>query len=261
MSRPATKRDSQPRYSRGAVRFVLTFERLSSQLGLSHLLYALSGFPFWLLLKVFVEWRNDIQIIGKENFRKGEGCFLLCNHSSVGEAPMLAAHFFPWRAMWFPAKAEFYKTWLTGLGFMIATACHAFPVRRGERDVAAIRLIDTLLKKGDNVLLFPEGTRSTDGQLGRGKKGVGMIVHKAQPKVVPVYATGFEKIFPPGRLRVHSGKKAFIIFGEAIDLDDYYAQELSKPVAQGIVDRVMEAIGRLKDEHEGRPAPQESGAE
>jgi len=168
----------------------------------------------------------------------------------MGEAPMLAAHFFPWRAMWFPAKAEFYKTWWLGLGFMIITACHAFPVRRGERDVSAIRLIDTLLKKGDNVLLFPEGTRSKEGQLGRGKKGVGMIVHKARPKVVPVYATGFEEIFPPDRLRVCGGKKAFIVFGEAIDLQDFYDEKLSSSVAQGIVDRVMEAIGTLKSQHE-----------
>jgi len=250
MPRPVPERDSRPRYSRGVVRFVLHFERLSSELGLSHLLYALSGFPFWLLLKFFVEWRNDIQILGKENFPSGQGCFLLCNHTSMGEAPMLAAHFFPWRAMWFPAKAEFYKNWFVGLGFMMITACHAFPVRRGERDVAAIRLIDTLLKKGDNVLLFPEGTRSKDGQLGRGKKGVGMIVHKARPKVVPVYATGFEEIFPPGQLRVCGGKKAVIMFGEALDLEDCYDQDLSSPVAQGIVDRVMEGIASLKAEHE-----------
>jgi len=235
-----------------AVKSILAFQRVTSRLGLAHLFYAICGVIPYLFLQATIGWRNEIEILGEENFPKDQGCFLLCNHTSMGEAPMLAVHFFPWRAMWFPAKAEFYKNWPISLIWTFITASHTFPVRRGERDASAIRLIETFLKKGDNVLLFPEGSRSRDGELKPGKKGVGMIIHNARPAVIPVYATGFADIVPPGKKRIYGGKKATIIFGERLNLDHYYAQDLSKDVARGIVDEVMSAIAELKSAHERR---------
>ena len=263
MSKSGSKRRSRARYSKSAVRFVLSFERFTARVGIAHVVYALVGFPFWLYLKIVVMWRNHIEIIGQENFSKDQGYFLLCNHRSMGEAPLLAAHMFPWTPFWFPAKAEFFKNWFVSLVFMAATACHAFPVRRGERDFAAIRLIETLLKKGDNILLFPEGSRSPDGRLQKGKKGVGMIIHNARPQVLPVYAEGFEEIWPPGTfIPYRGGRRALIVYGEPIDLQRYYEEPLSTPVAQGIVDDVMDAIGELQKRYGTTPPePADSGDE
>ncbi|MEE2829122.1 MAG: lysophospholipid acyltransferase family protein [Myxococcota bacterium] len=226
---------------------MLAAERFMAQVGLSKLVYLLAGWPFWLLLKLFVVRRNEIVVEGAENFSKDQGYFLLCNHTSMGEAPLLAAHFFP-RPFWFPAKAEFFKNWFVGPLFVVATAWHAFPVRRGERDLASIRLMETLLEKGDNVLLFPEGTRSEDGELRRGKKGVGMIIHNARPQVLPVYAEGFDKIWKPGaKLPGGVGQRGRIVIGKPLQLDSWYDQKLSSAVGQGIVDEVMAAIAELKD--------------
>ena len=117
--------------------------------------------------------------------------------------------------------------------------------------MAAIRLIETLLQKGDNILLFPEGSRSEDGELGRGKKGVGMIIHNAQPQVLPVYVKGFDKIWLPGeKLPFGVGQRGRIVIGKPLQLDPWYEQKLNSEVGQGIVDEVMAAIAELKDRPE-----------
>lgn len=257
MVAPSPRKAPSRRYSATLVRWVLAVERFMAKVGLSKLIYMLSGWPFWLLLKLMVMRRNEIVVEGAENFSKNQGHFLLCNHTSMGEAPLLAAHFFP-RPFWFPAKAEFFKNWGVGLVFVIATAWHAFPVRRGERDLAAIRLIETLLQKGDNVLLFPEGTRSEDGKVGRGQKGVGMIIYNAQPQVLPVYVEGFDKIWLPGaKLPSGVGQRGRIVIGKPLQLDPWYEQKLNSEVGQGIVDEVMAAIAKLKDRPERLDADQE----
>ena len=231
------------------VRFVLRLQSRLSRWGLADILYVLSSFPIFATFRLLVMARNRIDVVGRDRLPpKGTGFFLLSNHISMAEGPTVACLLWP-RPFWFPAKAEFYRSWIRGLGWLLLTGMRTFPVRRGERDGDAISLMEQVLHAGDSVLLFPEGTRSRDGALQPGKKGVGMIIHNARPVVVPVYVQGFERIWQPGR-RLPWGRRqrARVVFGEPLDLDEFYAQPFSPETGQRIADAVMNEIARLKAE-------------
>ena len=237
----------KPRYNRRLVEFVLAMERAMVRWGISDLVYFVVGGPLAALVYCIFFLKHGVDIRGRENLPpRGTGFFLLCNHISKAEAPAIAAWLYP-RPFWFPSKAEFYKSWIVAFFWQMLTALHTFPVRRGERDLKAVGLMRELLKNGKNVLLFPEGTRSLDGELLPGKRGVGMIVHQAQPLVLPIYVRGFEAQWPTGHLLPKlSAPRSLISIGPLMDLSKYWDRELDREVAQGIVDDVMLEIARLK---------------
>lgn len=252
MSETGPEAPPEPRargYDATVVRKVIALLRFLLRHGVADLVYTGIGFPFWLLYRGIFSVANDCRLEGLEHVPpKGAGCFLLSNHISMGEGPALGAHFFP-EPMWFPSKAEFYSNWLTATLYLIFTGVHTIPVRRGERDHEAISLVEDLLRRGDRVLLFPEGTRSRDGELLPGKPGVGMIIHSARPMVIPCYVHGFDRVFRPGSLLLPSvGQRTLIRFGPPIDLDRFYGLPFGKESGQAIVDEVMVAIGKLKDQ-------------
>ena len=117
----------------------------------------------------------------------------------------------------------------------------------------AIRHMEDLLRAGESILLFPEGTRSKDGTLGRGKVGVGKIVHDARPVVVPAYVEGFDRILSRGKLVPATGIHSYLVFGEPLPMDDLFDGEPGRETSQAIVDRVMVAIEELRDELHARP--------
>jgi 1-acyl-sn-glycerol-3-phosphate acyltransferase len=226
-------------------------EQFIMRVGLSDLIYAVVGAPFAFSVYCYFFWKHGVEIRGKENIPpKGTGFFLLCNHVSKAEAPVIGAYLYP-RPFWFPSKAEFYKGWVTGFLWQLVTAFHTFPVRRGERDGGSVSLMADLLARGKNVLLFPEGTRSQDGELLPGKRGVGMIIHQARALVLPVYVRGFAEQWPTGHLLpLLKAPGSLISFGEPMDLSRYWDEPLGRDVAQDIVTDVMAEIGRLKSEVE-----------
>ena len=97
----------------------------------------------------------------------------------------------------------------------------------------AVGFMGELLRRGKNVLLFPEGTRSSDGELLPGKRGVGMIVHDAKALVLPVYVRGFADQWPTGHMApALTAGPALVSFGPPMDLSQYWDQRLNRDVAQ-----------------------------
>jgi 1-acyl-sn-glycerol-3-phosphate acyltransferase len=205
------------------------------------------GLLFWyLVFKVF----NRVKILGQENIpRRGErGVLILGNHISAVDPFAVAATSMPffspvwWRA---PAKAELFnipivKTILSSWG--------AIPVLRGHRDLDAIGLMVALLHSSV-IVAFPEGRRSTDGQLLPGRPGVGKVIHSARPKkVIPVYIQGTDTLLPKGKILPRLFKTVTIHYGKPLDLSCYYSQPGSVMVSQQIIDEVMREIAHLKEQ-------------
>ena len=100
------------------------------------------------------------------------------------------------RPFHFMARSSLFRNPLFGL---LIRSLNAFPVRRGEIDHHAIRETIRLLEAGHVVLVFPEGTRTSDGSIGRPRGGLGMIAARAGVPIVPAIVEGAFESWPRQR--------------------------------------------------------------
>ena len=119
---------------------------------------------------------------------------LVSNHLSVLDPPLVggAAD----RQLSFLAKAELFEIPMFG---RLIRALNARPVRREGADASALREALRTLAEGRALLVFPEGTRGTEGELRPAKAGAGMLAVLSGAAVVPVYITGSGRAWPRGR--------------------------------------------------------------
>ncbi|GAA2936097.1 lysophospholipid acyltransferase family protein [Streptomyces enissocaesilis] len=149
------------------------------------------------------------------------------------------------RRITFLAKAEYFtgpglKGRLTAAFFRSAGQ---IPVDRSGKDAgkAAIREGLGVLSKGELLGIYPEGTRSHDGRLYKGKVGVAAMALKAQVPVVPCAMVGTFEIQPPGQT-VPRIKRVTIRFGEPLDFSRYAGMEDEKAALRAVTDEIMYAI-------------------
>ena len=92
------------------------------------------------------------------------------------------------------------------------------------------------------MVLFPEGTRSRDGSIGRGRAGAGMVISETHPNVVPVTIEGMDRVLPIGARFPRIGQRISIYFGRPICFADLEGAPSNRENAQIIVDRVMDRV-------------------
>ncbi len=178
---------------------------------------------------------NRLQVSGLEHIPGQGGVLLVSNHISGYDTvflPSAVSLRHPLQLIWAPAKEELFRNPLLGALFR---SWGAFPVRRG-RDVRAGKQLGGLLQS-EKVMLFPEGTRHKDGQLGKGNRGVGKLIYDHRPSVIPTALSGINQWRFPG-----FGQSGEVRFGGPIDFSDLYQCEDSKATHLLIVERVMAAI-------------------
>ncbi|BEU87645.1 lysophospholipid acyltransferase family protein [Selenomonas sp. TAMA-11512] len=129
------------------------------------------------------------QSSGAENLPKEGGVLVAANHMSNLDPPLLAT-FLP-RPLSYMAKQELFEVPLLGA---IIRAAHAFPVKRGKSDRAAIKAAVTALKEGRCVGIFPEGTRSADGKRRAAEAGVALLAAMTGVPVLPAAISGTERV-------------------------------------------------------------------
>ena len=114
----------------------------------------------------------------------------------------------------------------------------AFPVVRGSGDMSVIETSIEKLKSGRNLVIFPEGTRSKDGKVGKGKTGVAMIAAMAGADVIPV------GIIFEGKLKFRS--KVTVKFGKPVSADKIAVSEKPAPrELKAVKQTIMQSITEL----------------
>lgn len=172
-----------------------------------------------------------IRIEGEENIPQS-GTFVVCaNHKSNLDPPMLGVCL-PIRLRYM-AKEELFHNRFFG---KLIRALGAFPIRRGKSDVGALRAAVKMLKGGEWVAVFPEGGRSHDGHLRKGKQGAALIAAMAGVDILPVGISGEYKPF----------RKMTVRFGAPISMRQYAEKKPTSEDLQKITDeQIMPTIAAL----------------
>lgn len=173
-----------------------------------------------------------IKVSGKENFPKEGGVLVCTNHIDALDPPVVGITC-P-RPVHFMAKEELFE--MPILKQLIPTL-NAFPVKRGMSDRKAMRTALGILKEGKVVGLFPEGTRSKDGQLQEGLAGAGFFALRGNAKVVPCAIIGPYKPLSPLK----------VAYGKPIDMAPYRERKAS---AEEVTAVIMSEIQKLIDANE-----------
>jgi 1-acyl-sn-glycerol-3-phosphate acyltransferase len=168
-------------------------------------LYWISRFGVLTALKL----KYRLHIHGREHIPLKGGAVIVANHSSYLDPPVMCSCIDS-RIVHFMARDTLFKSRFSRWYFR---SVRVIPIDRTRGDLGALRQAIATLKEGKVIGLFPEGTRSPDGQMREAKGGIGFLIAKGSVPVVPIYIDGTYKAFPkgasklrPARLSVRVGK-------------------------------------------------------
>ncbi|GAB3280927.1 lysophospholipid acyltransferase family protein [Parasphingorhabdus pacifica] len=202
------------------------------------------------------------EIVGADNVPSRGPVILAPNHLSIADS-FIVPLVLP-RRVAFLAKAEYFQGSGArgGLARWLFGSLGAIPVERGRGRAAqeALLAAERVLADGGAFGIHPEGTRSPDGRLYRGRTGVARLALRSGAPVVPVALTGTERLQPPGK-RIPRITPVEVRFGEPIDFSRYAGMDGSLPVLRSITDEIMYAISELSEqEYVDRYQPPTSAA-
>lgn len=205
---------------------------------------------YWLLKRVLlgpillVVYRPWVE--GAENVPATGPAIIAGNHLTVVDSlfmPLVVE-----RKVVFLAKSDYFtergvKGWLKRIFF---GGTGNVPIDRsgGKASEAALRTGLKILERGDLLGIYPEGTRSPDGRLYRGRTGVARMALEARAPVVPVAMIGTFEMQPPGRI-IPKVRRPGVRFGKPLDFSRYYGMESDRYVLRAITDEIMYALMQL----------------
>lgn len=193
------------------------------------MLYRLGRVLFRLFFSVCYRW----EVEGKEHI-PDQGPVVVCpNHIHNLDPPLVGAAMD--RKVYFMAKEELFR-----IPILAPLIRHlgAFPVRRGASDRIAFKRAMEILREGKVLAIFPEGTRSRSGRLGKAHPGAALIAIKGKADVVPAAIIGPYRLF----------RKVRIVFGPPFRLDFPPNCKINSELLRKQSSRIMEKIeGLLQD--------------
>jgi 1-acyl-sn-glycerol-3-phosphate acyltransferase len=195
------------------------------------------------LFKCFLLVWHRLGIRGAENIPDEGGVMIASNHASYLDPPVVGVgyrkrpvHFMARDTLW---KPGFGKWWMDSVG--------CIPVARGTGDRRALTTTIKMLKEGKVVSMFPEGTRTEDGELQEAKGGVAFIIEKSGCVVVPAYIDGSFAAHAKGAKFIKP-KKVTITYGKPITQEDFQALGTGRDAYDAHAALIMERIAQLKSE-------------
>lgn len=200
--------------------------------------YRILKIVLYAFLKVFY----GLEVAGLENIPEKGGFIMAVNHVSYLDPPVIGA--VSPRRVRFMAREGLFKIPL----FRTFIRIFSFPVRRGKPRPSEIKEAVQRLKKGELIIVFPEGSRSVDGEFLGAKRGLSVIAAMSRVPVVPVFIKGTEKALPVGA-RLLRPAKINVVFGSPLVM---YKQETEKQFQERINRDIIKEINDLKSRVKAR---------
>jgi len=179
------------------------------------------------------------RLVHREFLPESGGALIVANHVSFLDPAVVGACFR--KPIYYLARKTLFKGFL---GWLLPRI-QVLPVDLGKGDLASMKRILSLLKEGNRVLIFPEGTRSPDGSLQPAAAGIGFIIGKGEVPVIPVRIFGAHECWPrkaswprPGRITVVAGPPVdFSLLPEGLTGRESY---------QACADQVMKSLAAIQ---------------
>lgn len=205
---------------------------------------------YWLFKYIFMgplfQLLGRPKVEGLEYVPSSGPAILASNHLAVADSfylPLVVR-----RRITFLAKAEYFtgtglKGWFTRWFYTVAGQV---PIDRSNADAAqaALDTAERLLREGKLLGMYPEGTRSPDGRLYKGKTGLARLALQTGVPVIPVAMTGTNVVNPPGKKMLRFGRVT-VRFGKPMDFSRFEGLEGNRFIERAIIDEVIYELMRL----------------
>jgi 1-acyl-sn-glycerol-3-phosphate acyltransferase len=199
---------------------------------------------YWIfkgILKPLLLATYDLRVQGLENVPKKGPAIIAANHLSFLDSffiPLMIKR----RKVTYLAKADYFNSWKTAWFFRMVGQ---IPIERNDKSQAREALgagVD-VLKGGKLLGIYPEGTRSPDGKLYRGRTGVARLALAAKVPVIPCGLMGTEEVMPKNAKRPRLRHVTIAVrFGSPLEFTDYWGRQEDRTVLRTVTDDVMNAI-------------------
>ena len=197
-----------------------------------------------LLTTVFRPW-----VTGLENVPRTGPLIVVCNHLSFVDSVFLPLMID--RQMAFLAKSDYF----TGKGIrgwfirFFMTSAGQLPIDRsgGKASEASLNAGLQVLADGGVLAIYPEGTRSPDGRMYRGRTGVARMILEAHVPVIPAAVIGTEKVMPLGS-NIPKVHRVGVVIGEPLDFSRFEGMETDRFVLRSITDEIIYEMNALSEQ-------------
>lgn len=190
-----------------------------------------------IVFTLYGHWR----VVGLENIPREGGVLFASNHASYVDPPLAWAAAYRRRHIWGIAKSEL---WDNRVIAYLLDCIGVLPIHRGSTDKALFRMSLDLLARGETVGMFPEGSRSADGELQPARPGIALLVQKSGVPVVPIAVMGTFEMLPRGASRPRPAR-LIVAFGKPLTFPPKTSRE-------AITDAIMASIAEMMTSN-GRP--------
>jgi 1-acyl-sn-glycerol-3-phosphate acyltransferase len=208
--------------------------------------------PVWklaqLLVRVWATLAFDLKVYGVRNVPRTGGVLIVSNHQGNLDPPLLGVRL-P-RPMSYMAKSELFRNRIFA---WLIRSLGAFPVKQGTGDVGAIKETVSRLQEGRVINIFPEGSRTENGEIGPMLPGVALVVRRAGVPIVPAAIVGSFEAWPRGR-KMYRRHPVRIAYGPPLDVKGLRSDQIVAQIDQSIR-RLFDGLrtGRMSDHVAAQP--------
>jgi cytidylate kinase len=193
----------------------------------------------WLFFGAAYRTLFGLRIIGRENLILSGPVLIASNHQSYLDPPLIG-NLYQTEMVFFARKTLF-----TGIGKWLYPQWNAIPIDQEKPDMSSMKTVIRKLKEGWRVLVFPEGARTLDGEIGPAAPGIGMIAAKAGVPIQPVRIFGAEKALPRGTGKMSLARITVKIGKPIILSPEEFKACSNKAGYEKLTERIMNAIKAL----------------
>ena len=179
------------------------------------------------------------RVVGKEKLVTDGPVLIASNHESYLDPPLVGVAY---------DKAVYYlasKTLFTGFGAWLYPRLNSIPVDQDRPDMTSLKTIIKLLRGGNQVVVFPEGARTLDGELQKAEAGTGLIVAKSKAVVQPVRIFGARAALPRGTNKLRF-RPITLVIGDPITFTAEELKAKGRDDYQKISDKIMQSISEIE---------------